>query len=90
MSADHARLGLHQQVVGFLIAIGAVGAVAGDAAPDEARMARGELVVAEAEAFDRAGREVVHEDVGARDESRAHVAVALASSDRARCCACRG
>ena len=68
-------LGLHEHVVGLAVAIRAVRAVAGDPAPDEARMARGKLVVTQAEPLHGAGREIVHEDVGAREEPLAHVAI---------------
>ena len=57
-------LALHQQVVGLLAGVGAVRPVAGDRAADQPRVAGAELVGAQAQPLGRAGREVLHEDVG--------------------------
>src|SRR5262249_31701457 len=55
---------------------GAVRAVTGDAAPDESRISRRRFGIPEAEALDRARREIVDEDVGAIDEPLARAPVA--------------
>ena len=62
-------LGLHQQVVGAAVAVGTTLAVARDVAGDEARVAAPQLLGAEARAGGRAGRQVLHEDVGAREQA---------------------
>ena len=61
---EEAGLALDEQVVGLLVAVGAVGAVAGDVADDDLRLHRGQPVEPEAEAGGRAGRQVLHHDVG--------------------------
>src|SRR5439155_19760941 len=68
-----ARFGLHQDVVGALVAVRPVGSVARDAAPDEAWMAGGQRVVAEPEAVDRARREVRSEEHTSELQSRGHL-----------------
>ena len=57
-------LALHQQVIGLLAGVGAVRPVAGDRAADQPRVPGAELVGAQAQPLGRAGREVLHEDVG--------------------------
>ena len=74
--AHYAGLRLHQHVVGFLLAVGAVGSVARDAAPDEARVGLAKLLVPQAQPLDCAGHQVVEEDVGARHQAGEYVEVA--------------
>jgi hypothetical protein len=62
---DEARLALHQQVIGLLVAIGAIGAIARDVADDQARIAPAQVLVVQAETRRRAGRKVLHQHVGA-------------------------
>ncbi|CAM2153002.1 hypothetical protein PT2222_20033 [Paraburkholderia tropica] len=66
-----ARLALDQQVVGLLVAIRTVAAIARDIADDQTRITLAQRVVAEAEPLRRAGREVLHEHVGV-GEQRVH------------------
>src|SRR5256885_3224151 len=61
---EKARLALDQQVVGLLVAVGAVSAVAADVADDEARKALAQRRVGQAHARGRAGRQVLHQHVG--------------------------
>ena len=68
------RLGLHQQVVGLLVAVGAGGAVTGDVADDEPRPPGAQRPGVEPEPVRRAGREVLHEDVRPVDQLRHHLA----------------
>jgi hypothetical protein len=66
-----ARFRLHEHVVRFLVAIRSIRSVAGDSAPDDPRLSRCDRVVAEAEPLHRAGREVMHEHIGALEQARA-------------------
>ena len=65
---DEAGLALDQQVVGLLVAVRAVVAVAGDVADDDAGLVRRQRVVRQAEARRRARRQVLHDDVGRFDD----------------------
>ena len=67
---QQAGLALHKQVIGALGAVGAVLAVTGDPAPDEARVFCAQLLGAQAQPRGCTGRDVLHEHVGARDEFR--------------------
>ena len=66
-------LALDQQVVGLLVAVRPgplrVVAVAGDVADDELRMRRVQRLERQAHARRRAGREVLHEHVGAGEQA---------------------
>ena len=53
--------------------------VAGDAAEDEARVGRGEAVVAQVPALEGAGAEVLDDDVGVRDQLQQHLLAARAA-----------
>ena len=62
-----AGLGLDQQIVGLGAAIGPALVIAGDRADDEARVARAELGGIEAGACGRPRRQILDEDIGARN-----------------------
>jgi hypothetical protein len=66
--AEQACLALDEQVIGLLAAVGTVGAVAGDRAVDQVRPAGAQGVGVQAEPFDGARDEVLHEHVGCVDE----------------------
>ena len=68
------RLGLHQQVVGLLVAVGPGGPVAGDVADDEPGAAGPQGAGVEPEPVRRARREVLHEDIGSTDQPLHHLA----------------
>ena len=70
-----ARFGLDEHVVRLLVAHRAVGPVAGNAAPDDARIARRHLLVPEAESLHGTRREIVHEHVGVVDQPRANLQI---------------
>jgi hypothetical protein len=63
------RLALHEQVVGFLLRIGPVFAVARDGAVHQLRMLSRQLFCAEAESSGRARGEILDEDVGPGHEA---------------------
>src|SRR5690606_10983534 len=65
-----ARLALDQQVVGLLVAVGTVGTVAGNVADDQPRVFRVQRVEGQAHARGRAGRQVLHQYVGALEQLR--------------------
>ena len=60
---EQAALALDQQVIGLVIAIGAVLAIAGDGAVNQTRMARSQRLRAQVQALRRAGRQILQEDV---------------------------
>ena len=66
----HARLALNQQIVGFLVPIRPRVAVAGDIADDERRIGLPQSVRSERQPCRGAGRKVLDEYVGARQQPR--------------------
>ncbi|MNL15081.1 hypothetical protein D3C87_1360520 [compost metagenome] len=69
---DEPRFALHQQVVGFLVPIGAVAAVARDIADDQARIAGRQRLVIQPEPGRRPRGEVLHQHVRARQQPFHH------------------
>src|SRR5262249_44167363 len=65
---EQARFALNQQVVGLLVGVRAVRAVAGDRAADQPRIAAAELARRQAQSVGRAGREILDEHVGAGEQ----------------------
>ena len=65
---DHARLGLHQHVVRFLVAIGPVRPISRNSTPDESRLVPSEVLIPAPEPFHRACRQVVNENIRSRDQ----------------------
>ena len=63
------RLALDQQVVGLLVPVRAIRAVARDVADDEPRVAAGERFVREPQPRGGARREVLHQHVGLREQA---------------------
>ena len=63
--ADHAALGLQDQIEGGAVAVGAVLAETGNRAVDDARIALARGLVVQAQAHQRAGAVVLEHDVGA-------------------------
>jgi hypothetical protein len=64
VDAGEARFRLHQQVVGLLVAVGTLLPVARDRADDQTRVLLPQVLDGEAEACERARRQVLDEDVG--------------------------
>ena len=64
------RLRLDQQVVGLFVAVGAVGAVPAEVAHDQVGEIGLQAGVVEAEPLDRAGRQVLDEDIGPLQQLR--------------------
>ena len=90
LSAEHAGAREVVEVVPRALRERAGLAVAGERADDEPRVAPRAARVAEAEAIEHAGAELLEEHVVAADEAQERVARPRASSGRGRRCACRG
>ena len=70
---NETSLALHEQVVGFLVAIRTRRAVAGDLADDQPRIRLTQRCGSEAETAHRTRRKVVDVDIGARHQAPKHV-----------------
>jgi len=67
------RLALHQQVVGLLRCVRTRRSVAAQAADDQPWMPDSKVFRAESETIGGSRREVLHEDIGAREQAREYV-----------------
>ncbi len=69
---EQAGLALHEQVVGLLLGVRAVRAIARDRAGDQPRVAPGQFIRAQAQPLGRPGGQVLHEHVGPAEQRVQH------------------
>ena len=77
IDGEETALGLDQQVVGLLVAIRSVFAIAGDGTGDELRISQAEGLAVQAETRGRSGREVLDEDVSFAGHRQQEIEIGL-------------